>query len=146
MTCQKETTGLYLQKGLSDTQGIKLANQIADWDNVTSTRYVSPQEAKDSFKSMDGFAEIIDNLPENPLPGVVIVIISEQSLSVNDAELLRERAAALQIYFHFSASVLAKGKIIGVCNDVASNKNWNAPHLIRHNWAVIVLCLNDKII
>ena len=87
---------LYLQNGLSDTQGIKLANQIADWDNVTSTRYVSPQEAKDSFKSMDGFAEIIDNLPENPLPGVVIVIISEQSLSVNDAELLRERAAALQ--------------------------------------------------
>lgn len=87
---------LYLQSGISNTQGLKLANQIAAWDNVSSTRYVSPQKAKDSFKSMEGFAEIIDSLPENPLPGVVIVIMSEQSLTVNDAELMRDKAASLK--------------------------------------------------
>ena len=87
---------LYLQNGINDSQGLKLANQIAGWDSVTSAHYVSPQEAKDSFKSMEGFTEIIDSLPENPLPGVVVVIMSEQSLTVNDAEELREKAIALQ--------------------------------------------------
>jgi cell division transport system permease protein len=87
---------LYLQNGISDSEGRKLATQIAGWDSVTSTRYVSPQEAKDSFKAMEGFAEIIDSLPQNPLPGVVIAIMSEQSLTLNDADNLRKRAAALQ--------------------------------------------------
>ena len=87
---------LYLQNGISDAQGRKLATQIAGWDSVTSTRYVSPQEAKDSFNAMEGFAEIIDSLPQNPLPGVVIVIMSEQSLTVNQAENLRKKAVALE--------------------------------------------------
>lgn len=87
---------LYLENGISDTQGRKLATTIAGWDSVTSTRYVSPQEAKDSFKNMEGFTEIIDSLPQNPLPGVVVVILSEQSLSINDAEKLREKAVARQ--------------------------------------------------
>ena len=87
---------LYLQNGISDSEGRKLATQIAGWDSVTSTRYVSPQEAKDSFKAMEGFAEIIDSLPQNPLPGVVVAIMSEQSLTVNQAERLRKKATALE--------------------------------------------------
>ena len=87
---------VYLEKATSDTSGRKLAKQMANWDGVSSASYVSPQQAKDSFRTMEGFVEIIDSLPENPLPGVIVLILSDQSLNVNQAEALRQQALALR--------------------------------------------------
>lgn len=87
---------LYLEKTTSDTNGRKLANQMANWNGVNSASYVSPQQAKDSFRAMEGFTEIINSLPENPLPGVIVLILSDQSLTVNQAEALRQQALALR--------------------------------------------------
>ena len=87
---------LYLEKATSDTSGRKLAKQMANWDGVNSASYVSPQQAKDSFRTLEGFVEIIDSLPENPLPGVIVLILSDQSLTVNQAEALRQQALALR--------------------------------------------------
>ncbi len=87
---------VYLEKATSDTSGRKLAKQMANWDGVSSASYVSPQQAKDSFRTMEGFVEIIDSLPENPLPGVIVLILSDQSLNVHQAEALRQQALALR--------------------------------------------------
>lgn len=87
---------LYLDKTISDNRGRKLANQVAEWQGVNSASYISPQQAKDSFKRMQGYTAIIDSLPQNPLPGVIVMVLSEQSLSVNQADDLRQQALALK--------------------------------------------------
>ena len=87
---------LYLQKQVSDSRGQALATDIRSWEGVASTDYISPATARKSFETMAGFEEIIASLPENPLPGVISVTLSEQLLTTNSAEALRERAVKLE--------------------------------------------------
>lgn len=86
---------LYLEPQVSDQQAQSLANSIAGWAGVEQTAYISPQQARASMSTIDGFESIIDSLPSNPLPGAVIVNLSEQSLTVEAANQLKTKALAL---------------------------------------------------
>lgn len=87
---------IYLQADVATERGQLLARQIADWQGVANTEYVSPQQARDSFSGIEGFDEIISSLPTNPLPGTIIVNISEDSLTVNQANELKSKAQSLE--------------------------------------------------
>ena len=87
---------LYLQDDISDKKARKITADISRWDSVSSTRYISPQEAKASFNDMEGFAGIIDSLPKNPLPGVIVLTLSEHSLSSEKAINLKKKAMGIK--------------------------------------------------
>ncbi|MDG1938038.1 MAG: permease-like cell division protein FtsX [Pseudomonadales bacterium] len=87
---------LYLQDDISDKKARKITADISRWDSVSSTRYISPQEAKASFNDMEGFAGIIDSLPKNPLPGVIVLTLSEHSLSTEQAISVKKKAMSIK--------------------------------------------------
>lgn len=87
---------LYLQNDISDKKARKITADVSRWDSVSGTRYISPQEAKASFNDLEGFAGIIDSLPKNPLPGVIVLTLSEHSLSTEKAINLKEKAMAIK--------------------------------------------------
>ena len=87
---------LYLQNDISDKKARKITADVSRWDSVSGTRYISPQEAKASFNDMEGFAGIIDSLPKNPLPGVIVLTLSEHSLSSEKAINLKKKAMGIK--------------------------------------------------
>lgn len=87
---------LYLQNDISDKKARKITADVSRWDSVSGTRYISPQEAKASFNDMEGFAGIIDSLPKNPLPGVIVLTVSEHSLSSEKLINLKKKAMGIK--------------------------------------------------
>jgi cell division transport system permease protein len=87
---------LYLQNDISDKKARKITADVSRWDSVSGTRYISPQEAKASFNDMEGFAGIIDSLPKNPLPGVIVLTLSEHSLSSEKLINLKKKAMGIK--------------------------------------------------
>ena len=61
-------------------QGPGLAGRIAAWPGVAEVRYISPDEALQEFQARAGFGDVLELLPENPLPGVLVVRPDGQQL------------------------------------------------------------------
>lgn len=62
-----------------------LTDEIRRWDGVRSSELVTPDDALTEFRQSTGFGPALEDLPENPLPHVIIV----EPLDVNE-EALRE--------------------------------------------------------
>ncbi len=86
---------LYLHDHIDDAEGRKLAAEIKTWEGVGTTEYISQEQALVSFQSTSGFGEVISNLPKNPLPAVVTLTISKQSLTASTAKEIELRTKEL---------------------------------------------------
>jgi cell division transport system permease protein len=61
---------LYLDKGLSDGERVRLRDAVAAREEVEEVEYCSPQQALESLKeAMGAAAQVLRGLAENPLPG-----------------------------------------------------------------------------
>jgi cell division transport system permease protein len=91
---------VFLKDSVSESDGRALASEIGARPGVRETRYVSRQQSLEEFRSLSGFGEALDLLPDNPLPAV-IVVFPEPSLGAEQAEQLltrlRDEAAAEQV-------------------------------------------------
>ena len=65
--------GLYLDLDISEKQARALEKQIANMENVTSTRFISRESSLEEFRQNSGFGKSIDTLSSNPLPHTIIV-------------------------------------------------------------------------
>jgi cell division transport system permease protein len=65
--------GLYLDLDISEKQARALEKQIANMENVTSTRFISRELSLEEFRQNSGFGKSIDTLSSNPLPHTIIV-------------------------------------------------------------------------
>ncbi len=64
---------LYLKRGVSDETALRLASRLRRLEGVERVEYLSPAQALAEFKTLSGFAEALEVLGENPLPGVLVV-------------------------------------------------------------------------
>jgi cell division transport system permease protein len=64
---------VYLNKGVSDTQGQALRQRWSLRADVGQVTYLSPAEALAEYKAGSGLGELLDRLDENPLPGVILI-------------------------------------------------------------------------
>lgn len=64
---------LYLADGTTQGAGEALAEQVAERDDVESTRFISAAEGLREFRESSGFGAALDALPDNPLPAVIVV-------------------------------------------------------------------------
>ncbi len=64
---------LFLRFEVTEAEGRQLTKKLALRADVQSAQYVSRREALEEFQSLSGFAEVLGNLDENPLPALVIV-------------------------------------------------------------------------
>src|SRR5471032_3379634 len=84
---------LYLQLDASPTEGEHLGEQIKAMPGVADAEYISKEKALDEFQQQSGLGEALKELPQNPLPGVVLVTPNEVDKATLEA--LRQRLAEL---------------------------------------------------
>jgi len=84
---------LYLKLDASSDQGEQLSNQIKGMAGVADAEFISREKALEEFQQQSGLGEALKELPDNPLPGVVLVTPNEVDKTALEA--LRERLAEL---------------------------------------------------
>ncbi len=64
---------LFLQDGAGNDEAQRLTDELAARQDVAATRFIPREEALDEFRDLSGFADVLANLQENPLPNLVLV-------------------------------------------------------------------------
>ncbi len=85
---------LFLQDEISDKRGEQLAEQLQTWPNIVDVSFQSAQQSLNEFREISGLESLLDTLPENPLPAVII-IEPEEAQQQEAIEALLERLDAL---------------------------------------------------
>ncbi|WP_339405652.1 permease-like cell division protein FtsX [Pseudomonas helleri] len=80
---------LYLQMDASNDQGEQLSNQIKGMGGVADAEFISRDKALEEFQAQSGLGEALKELPDNPLPGVVLVTPDEVDKAALEALLTR---------------------------------------------------------
>lgn len=94
---------LYLKLDASSRDGEALRDEIKGMAGVAEAQYVSREQALEEFQQQSGLGEALRELPDNPLPGVVVVTPTEvdkpalEALRQRLAELPRVEAAQLDL-------------------------------------------------
>jgi cell division transport system permease protein len=84
---------LFLQIDASEAEGEGLRELIAAMEDVAEAEWISREQALDEFQQQSGLGEALKELPENPLPGVVLV--TPREIDKATLEALRLRLAEL---------------------------------------------------
>lgn len=84
---------LYLKLDAGSREGEALREEIKGMPGVADALYVSREQALEEFQQQSGLGEALRELPDNPLPGVVVVTPTEVDKPALEA--LRRRLAEL---------------------------------------------------
>ncbi|MBA1202331.1 ABC transporter permease [Pseudomonas capeferrum] len=84
---------LYLKLDAGTREGEALRDEIKGMPGVSEAEYISREQALEEFQQQSGLGEALRELPDNPLPGVVVVTPSEVDKPALEA--LRQRLAEL---------------------------------------------------
>ncbi|WP_312257246.1 permease-like cell division protein FtsX [Stutzerimonas nitrititolerans] len=84
---------LYLQLETDAAAGQALREQILQMPDVADAEWISREQALEEFQQLSGLGEALRELPDNPLPGVVVVTPNE--VDKTKLEALRQRLAEL---------------------------------------------------
>lgn len=79
---------LFLEDSVNEEAGRRLGQQLARREDVAQSVYVSRQAALEEFSQLSGFGALLSELPENPLPAVVVLQPSLGASSVAAMEQL----------------------------------------------------------
>ncbi|WP_019341844.1 permease-like cell division protein FtsX [Stutzerimonas stutzeri] len=84
---------LFMQLDVDAPQGQALREQILAMPDVSEASWISREQALEEFQQLSGLGEALRELPENPLPGVILVTPNE--VDRDNLEALRQRLADL---------------------------------------------------
>ncbi|BAP77905.1 cell division ABC transporter permease FtsX [Pseudomonas sp. MT-1] len=84
---------LFMQLDVDATQGQALREQILAMPDVSEASWISREQALEEFQQLSGLGEALRELPENPLPGVILVTPNE--VDRDNLEALRRRLSDL---------------------------------------------------
>lgn len=84
---------LFLDMSAGEREGQALREQIRALDDVADAEWISREQALEEFQQLSGLGRALKELPENPLPGVVLVTPKEVDKAKLEA--LRQRLAEL---------------------------------------------------
>jgi cell division transport system permease protein len=94
---------LFLRLDASPAQGEALREQVAAMEEVAEAELISREQALEEFQQLSGLGEALKELPDNPLPGVILVTPKEvdkaqlEALRLRLAELPRVEQAQLDL-------------------------------------------------
>ncbi|MDM8349037.1 permease-like cell division protein FtsX [Pseudomonas sp. sp1636] len=94
---------LFLQIDASEAEGQALREQIGGMDEVAEAEWISREQALLEFQQLSGLGEALKELPDNPLPGVVLVTPKEvdkvtlEALRLRLADLPKVQQAQLDL-------------------------------------------------
>ncbi len=96
----RPSISLYLKKGTPDDQISAMLSELKENPNINHVKYISPQAGLREFKKVTQFADVLADLNQNPLPGVIIVTpIKSQETPSNLQQMLTKlrHSAAVDI-------------------------------------------------
>lgn len=64
---------LFLKQDVNDAEAQDLVNKLKVWPEITAVNYQSASQSLEEFRQLSGLGSLLDTLPTNPLPAVVIV-------------------------------------------------------------------------
>jgi len=85
---------LFLRGEVSVQAAEALRSRVQQRPDVEATRLIPRDQALDEFRQLSGFADVLQNLDENPLPNLVLVTPARAQLAAADAAALREQLQA----------------------------------------------------
>jgi len=86
---------LFLQQDVFPQQAVALNTQLKTWPQITDTHYQSSSQSLEEFRQLSGLGTLLDSLPTNPLPAVIIVQPNENDLRPDAIGSLLARLEAL---------------------------------------------------
>ena len=90
---QAAQISVFLKMDVSDAQGEKLRDEVAILPSVAQAEWISREQALEEIQQGSGLGEALKELPENPLPGVILV--TPQKVEKSALEALRNQLAEL---------------------------------------------------
>ncbi len=84
---------VFLEMEVDDNRQRQLADDWAGFDTVKRTEVITRAQALDEFKAMSGFGEVLEALPDNPLPPLIVVY--PDNAAPGQVEALQTRLNAL---------------------------------------------------
>lgn len=88
---QASRISLFLQGEVPDGRGQQLAEQLLTWPDIEATDFQSSTVSLQEFRELSGLGEMLDSLPINPLPAVIIIEPSYDSADLQANEDLLQR-------------------------------------------------------
>jgi cell division transport system permease protein len=86
---------LFLRTDVDTEQAGDLARRLGERPEVTRVTVISPDEALEELRDNSGFAEAVEQLEENPLPIVLALSPSSETVDAETLEALRDELAQL---------------------------------------------------
>ncbi|MDC9724639.1 MAG: permease-like cell division protein FtsX [Gammaproteobacteria bacterium] len=71
---------LFLQKDVAQEHAIKLTSQLEQWPQISNIHYQSSSQSLEEFRQLSGLGTLLDSLPSNPLPAIIIIQPNENDL------------------------------------------------------------------
>lgn len=84
---------LFLRDTVTEDLGRRLGQRLAKRPDVASYTYISRQAALEEFSQLSGFGDLLAELPNNPLPAVVVL---EPALGISSAEAMEQLLTQIQ--------------------------------------------------
>ena len=88
---------MYLSKNANDDLSARLFDQVRNLPQVHHVRLVSADEALEDFKQLTGLDTIIQYVPDNPLPTVIIVQPYEKYANPTDFQQLADKLRGFEL-------------------------------------------------
>ena len=64
---------LFLKKDVSSQQAQQLTDKLRAWPSIEKVDYQSAEQSLEEFRQLSGLGDVLDSLPTNPLPAIIIV-------------------------------------------------------------------------
>jgi cell division transport system permease protein len=86
---------LFLKQNTNDSQAQKLVTELKAWPEINAVDYQSASQSLEEFRELSGLDSLLDTLPANPLPAVVIVRPDNKNIQSDAISRLLLRLEAL---------------------------------------------------
>ena len=74
---------LFLQNDVSPQKAQQLSDKLKSWPEIEQLHYQSAEQSLAEFRQLSGLGELLDSLPKNPLPAIIIVEPIEKNTQQN---------------------------------------------------------------
>lgn len=70
---QATRISLFLKADVKDGRGQQIAEQLGTWPDIKKVEFQSSSQSLQEFRDLSGLGAVLDSLPQNPLPAVIII-------------------------------------------------------------------------
>ncbi len=78
-----DTVSIFLQKNTTDKRAVQLSNELQLWPEIAQTTYQLASQSLVEFQQLSGLENLLDLLPDNPLPAVISISPINDNMSTD---------------------------------------------------------------